>query len=131
MCPKNQDEPSNRNIGGPTLASPDVVHTPSTIIAQTTVGTQSASRQDSESPTLQNPPNPKAKIDSMSCIRESFSHLPLPAEVAKVVMASWRTSTKKQYQRQIDPYKPGLTVALQFLHTLYDNELSYSPINTA
>ena len=58
-------------------------------------------------------------------------------------MASWRTSTKKQYhtyinkwldfcrQRQIDPYKPGLTVALQFLHTLYDNELSYSAINTA
>ena len=34
-------------------------------------------------------------------------------------------------QRQIDPYKPGLIVALQFLHTLYNNELSYSAINTA
>ena len=143
MCPKNQDEQSNWNIGGPTLANPDVVHTPPTIIAQTTVGIQSASRQDSESPTLQNPPNPEAKIDSMSCIRKSFSHLPLPAEVAKVVMASWRSSTKKQYhtyinkwldfcrQRQIDPYKPGLTAALQFLHTFNDNELSYSAINTA
>ena len=120
-----------------------MVHTPPAIIAQTTVGIQPASRQDSESPTLQNPPNPKAKIDSMSCIRKSFSHLHLPAEVAKVVMASWRASTKKQYhthinkwldfcrQRQIDPYKPGLTVALQFLHTLHDNELSYSAINTA
>ena len=120
-----------------------MVYTPPAIIAQTTVGIQSASRQDSESPTLQNSPNFKAKIDSMSCIRESFSYLHLPEEVAKVVMGSWRTSTKKQYhtyinkwldfccQRQIDPHKPGLTVALQFLHTLYDNELSYSAINTA
>ena len=73
----------NRNIGGPTLANPDVVYTPPAIVAQTTVGIQSASRQDSESPTLQNSPNPKAKIDSMSCIRESFSHLHLPEEVAK------------------------------------------------
>ena len=79
----------------------------------------------------------------MSCIRESFSHLQLPEQVTKVLMASWRTSTKKQYhtyinkwldfchQRQTNPYKPGLSVALQFLQTLYDNELSYSAINTA
>ena len=35
------------------------------------------------------------------------------------------------HQRQADPYKPGLSVALDFLHTLYDNKLSYSAINTA
>ena len=35
------------------------------------------------------------------------------------------------HQRQTNPYKPGLSVALQFLQTLYDNDLSYSAINTA
>lgn len=120
-----------------------MVHTPTAITIQPTMGLQAASRPDSESPTLQDSPNSEAEVDSMSCIRESFSHLQLPEQVTKVLMASWRTSTKKQYHiyinkwldfchhRQTNPYKPGLSVALQFLQTLYDNDLSYSAINTA
>ena len=60
----------------------------------------------------------------------------------QVAMSSWRRGTQKQYhtyitkwvdfchQRQINYYKPGLNNALQFLHTLYELNLSYSTINT-
>ncbi|XP_028403388.1 uncharacterized protein LOC114526085 [Dendronephthya gigantea] len=135
--------PSDRNIGGPTLADSGMVHTPVAIIAQSTMGPRPASRHDVEPSTVQNTPNPKAKADSMPCIRESLANFQLSEEVTQVIMSSWRSNTKKQYhtyitkwldfchQRQGNPYKPELSQAMNFLQTLYNAGLSYSAINTA
>ena len=95
-----------------------------------------------ESSPLHNTSNSKFTIDCRSCVRESLSHLQLPDDVMQVAMSSWRRGTQKQYhtyitklvdfchQGQINYYKPGLNNALQFLHTLYELNLSYSTINT-
>ena len=61
----------------------------------------------------------------------------------EIIMSSWKSTTKKQYsvylhkwnefciQRQIDPMRPTVNKVLDFLHTLYVQDLSYSTINTA
>lgn len=60
-----------------------------------------------------------------------------------VILASWRPSTKEQYEtylkqwvefcktRGVDPKNSSLSMGLDFLHALYIKGLSYSAINTA
>lgn len=79
----------------------------------------------------------------MSCVREYFRRMQIPADVTKVLMASWRKGTQKQYatylqkcvafcsERQVDYLAPSLNDALNFLFTLYNKGLSYSTLNTA
>ena len=79
----------------------------------------------------------------MSCVREYFRRMQIPADVTKVLMASWRKGTQKQYatylqkwvafcsERQVDYLAPSLNDALNFLFTLYSKGLSYSTLNTA
>ena len=79
----------------------------------------------------------------MSCVREYFRRIQIPADVTQVLMASWRKGTQKQYatylqkwvaffsERQVDYLAPSLNDVLNFPFTLYDKGLSYSTLNTA
>ena len=79
----------------------------------------------------------------MSLIRTSLHTQGLPENTLKVIMASWRESTQKQYaghlqkwqlfchRRQVDVFSPPITEVLLFLTELYDTGASYSTLNSA
>ena len=79
----------------------------------------------------------------MSPVWQSIQDRGISKEAAKLIMASWRDGTKKQYgtyitkwqnfcdQRQINPIQPSLGSVLDFLTVLYQQGLTYSAINTA
>ena len=85
----------------------------------------------------------KTEIDGVSCRRNSFTNYNISGHVANILMASWRSSTQKQYktyieqwlkfcgERKINCYSPQIGEALDFLAGLYDKYLSYSTLNTA
>ena len=71
---------------------------------------------------------------------------PSPVETTKttdIILQSWRQSTQKQYDthlwkwilfssaRKIDPIHTNVTDAVEFLASMYDQNLSYSSINSA
>ena len=63
--------------------------------------------------------------------------------MADIIVKSWRPGMQKQYlvyinrwtrfcnERKINPIVPSVTSILEFLHPLYEQDLSYSTINTA
>ena len=79
----------------------------------------------------------------LSCIRDYYKAAGFSTAVTSVLMSSWRTGTKKQYntyirkwlefccERTIDKYSPTLVQALSFLESLHGHGLSYSGLNTA
>lgn len=79
----------------------------------------------------------------MSCVRKIYREQGFSRKTVGVLMASWRSSTKKQYQsfikrwiqycnkRKISFLQPDLDDALQFLTDLFETGLSYSSLNTA
>ena len=88
--------------------------------------------------TTQNPAS-----DGLSFIRNTFAQQDLSSVITGILMASWRTGTKKQYktyverwlafgrERKINHSSPKIGEALQFLMSLYNQGLTYSTINTA
>ena len=101
--------------------------------------------------TLQLPFAPEKNIPScqknnalcMSFIRKSLHSQKFSKRFESVIMSSWRTTTKKQYQtyyqkwqkftceRQIDSLHPPLNQVLDFLADLFESGLRYSALNTA
>ena len=83
------------------------------------------------------------ETDGVSALRNSFRQYQVSANVADILMASWRSGTQKQYkvyleiwmdfcrQRKTNYYSPEISDALDFLMSLYSKGLSYSTINTA
>ena len=79
----------------------------------------------------------------MSIIRRRFSQQGYSKSVIDIILASWRDATKSQYQsclnkwvdfciaKDIDIISPSLVEAMDFLTFLYEQNLSYSSINTA
>ena len=79
----------------------------------------------------------------MSIIRRRFSQQGYSKSVIDIILASWRDATKSQYQsclnkwvdfciaKDIDIISPSLAEAMDFLTFLYEQNLSYSSINTA
>jgi len=79
----------------------------------------------------------------MQDIRKTITDESIPADIADIIMQSWRQITQKQYDvylrkwtkfcttRQINPVQPTVNSVLQFLHKLYTDDFSYSSINTA
>lgn len=79
----------------------------------------------------------------MSCIRESYEIKGYSDKVIDILMASWRSSTKKQYDvyykkwnifcvdTHTDPVSPSIQNILDFLSGLYHAGLGYSALNTA
>ena len=82
----------------------------------------------------------KTEIDGVSCLRNSFTNHNISGHVADILMASWRSSTQKQYKTYIEQwlkfcgegkinyYSPQIGEALYFLAGLYDKHLSYSTL---
>lgn len=87
----------------------------------------------------------KEEIDyaGMSPVWQSIQDRGISEAAAKLIMASWRDGTKKQYstyitkwqkfcnQRQISHIQPSVVPVLEFLTLLYQQGLTYSAINTA
>lgn len=94
--------------------------------------------QSSDSFTAEN-----SETNDMSCVRKRYREQGFSRKTVGVLMASWRSSTKKQYQsfikrwiqycnkRKISFLQPDLDDALQFLTDLFETGLSYSSLNTA
>lgn len=84
-----------------------------------------------------------SEINDMSRVREIYRQQGFSRKTVAILMASWRSSTKKQYQsfikrwiqycnkRKISFVQPDLDDVLQFLTELFESGLSYSSINTA
>ena len=79
----------------------------------------------------------------MSCVRKRYREQGFSRKTVGILMASWRSSTKKQYRsfikrwiqycnkRKISFLQPDLDDALQFLTDLFEIGLSYSSLNTS
>ena len=76
-------------------------------------------------------------------MRRLYHNRGFSEKATNIVLQSWRQSSQKQYdahikkwllfctQRQTDPICPCISVAVEFLTTLYEEVLSYSSINSA
>lgn len=76
-------------------------------------------------------------------LREKLYSKGLSKQATELILASWRTGTKKQYNsylskwmrfccsREIDPFNPTITCVISFLTELYQKGLGCSGINTA
>ena len=89
----------------------------------------------------------KEEIDyaGMSPVSQSIQDRGISEAAAKLIIASWRDGTKKQYstymyitkwqkfcnQRQISHIQPSVVSVLDFLTLLYQQGLTYNAINTA
>lgn len=89
------------------------------------------------------PPSSQPSVGCMPGVWQRFRNLDIPEETSRILMASWRVSTQKQYstyqdrwfkfcsRKQIDSLHPSVNQVLDFLTSLYNAGLSYSTINTA
>ena len=89
------------------------------------------------------PPKEQAKDGGMSVIREFYQTQGISQSAAKLLLASWRGGTKKQYdvyikkwtefcaERQANQFYPLVVDVLDFLTELYEKGFTYSAINTA
>ena len=85
----------------------------------------------------------ETEADGLSLIRRSLSNRGISPETQATILNSWRSGAQKQYQvflnkwqsyadqRDADPLYPTMNQVLDFLQELYQQELSYSGINTA
>ena len=81
-----------------------------------------------------------AAVDCMASIDRQFETKGFSAETRKLLAASWRAGTKKDYsgkfkkfrswcaEREIDPYSISLTQVAEFLTCLFNQDLKYRTI---
>ncbi|XP_021365911.1 uncharacterized protein LOC110458506 [Mizuhopecten yessoensis] len=81
--------------------------------------------------------------DSLQVIRECLQRQGFSTQVTNIILASWMTSTQKQYgvhirrwlsfceQGTVDPLQPSVTDLLEFLSNMFHKGLGYSSVNTA
>ena len=77
-------------------------------------------------------------LNGMQVIRRRLPGCQISANIADIIVKSWRPGTQKQdsdyinrwtqfcNEREINAIVPSVTSALEFLHTLYEQDLSYS-----
>ena len=99
--------------------------------------TDTSSQQDGT------PPKDQAKDGGMSVIREFYHTQGISQSATKLLLASWRGGTKKQFdvyikkwtkfcaERETDQFLPLVVDVLDFLTELYEKGFTYSAINTA
>ena len=78
-----------------------------------------------------------------SFIGEAFRYTELPSEVTKVILESWRPSTRSRYEPVLkrwhryaissneDPYSPDVNTVLTFMHGMYLSGCLYSGLCAA
>ena len=114
------DEP----LSGQTAHTSTVEHTPDSISQWRS--------SPSETPT---PPN------GLQSLWQSFEERGISSKATTIILQSWATGTQKQYQPYIEKwlqfcakcslYDPPVNIVLDFLVTLYEQNLEYTTINTA
>ncbi|XP_068677273.1 uncharacterized protein [Montipora foliosa] len=82
-------------------------------------------------------------LDRMSAIRKSQANQGISNRTQEIMLGSWRSGTKKQYDISlrkrnlfasrgcVDPVQPPVSKVLDFLTELYNCGLGYSALNTA
>ncbi|CAG2204684.1 unnamed protein product [Mytilus edulis] len=77
------------------------------------------------------------------CVREHLQSKGVSNNVADIILQSWRSSTSQQYksylkkwklfssEREINLFDPPTEVILEFLNSLFEQNVGYSGINTA
>ena len=85
----------------------------------------------------------KTSVADMQVIRRSLESKSIYGKSADIILSSWRTGTQKQYtthinkwlkscgEKQVDPLYPSIADIISFLTGLYEQDLSYSSLNTA
>lgn len=87
-------------------------------------------------------PNEKTEPRMFSIIRRTLKDKGVPKQARELILKSWRSSTKQQYNgyiskwfefcgQQINPIKPSINEILKFLSSLYVKGLQYRSLGTA
>ncbi|XP_062571921.1 uncharacterized protein LOC134233885 [Saccostrea cucullata] len=115
---------------------------PRLLQGQLSVAGHSKSSDDAEQ-TREVPPTEKNETGRIPCIGESFKNRGLSDDTQKILLSSWRESTKKQYRayfekwlsfcnsRQINVFEANVNNVLSFLTELFQSGSGYSCLNTA
>ena len=89
------------------------------------------------------PVTKETDVVSMSFMRRLYQNKGFSPQATNIILNSWRESSHQQYgtyiskwllfcsKREINPVRPSITMAVEFLTELYDLGLGYSSINTA
>ena len=89
------------------------------------------------------PPSTMLNPRRLQIVSKQLSAKELPAKTLDIIMASWRTSTQKNYSSilhqwlsfcfewDFDSSVLSVTTVLEFLKTLYERGIGYSQINKA
>ena len=135
----------NRNCCSPRLANSELICQSSAHYGQgeSADNSQKGSSVSTEPPVRSTSPVEKTQSDGMSIIRENLNHIGLSSSAQKVLMASWRPGTSKQYDSYLRKWScyckdnginrchPTITQAIEFLVSLYSSGLGYSAVNSA
>ena len=143
MSTKNCPGPSQRNSDHPSVANSNLVFTSATAAMPSTLDIETLEEPTATCHPTSTPTAQQATPNGLSALRESFTQFNVSPDVTKILMASWRVGTQKQYKTYIEKWlafchqrgitysSPKINEGLDFLMTLYNQGLSYSTINTA
>ena len=85
----------------------------------------------------------KDGVDGLSLVGRALKDRNVSKRASNIIMASWRSGTKKQYsthikkwfsycdKRKVNHFQTDLNSVLDFLSELFENGNSYSAVNTA
>ena len=94
-------------------------------------------------PSTAAPNGPQPASSGLQTLREALCHQGIPTNAQKLVIESWRNSTRKSYapyikswttfcrQQNITIFSPSINDVLTFLSNLHDEGKSFSTLNTA
>lgn len=139
-----ENRQSQRNRDRAPLANTGMVYSTHGVTDRQT-DTHSTSEESSVSAnknsrtSFEEPINP----DGMSCIRKLFREQGFSESTTNIIMCSWKSGTKKQYntfikrwlqhccKNKVSSIQPSLNQVLEFLTQLFETGLGYSSLNTA
>ena len=144
MPGKNASKQSRGDPGGALLDLPKLVSQ----IVDTTGSSSIYDHSNGSPPDFSRVPETspieeKAESVSLSFVRRLYKNRGFSERATNIVLQSWRQSSQKQYdahirkwllfctKRQANPICPTISVAVDFLTSLYDEGLSYSSIISA
>ena len=135
---------SRSSIGCTDLANSELVAvSPSAVSGSSGAITQNTGHSVSTQPTREEAPTGKTKTGCFSIIRKVLESKQIQTESVELILQSWRSSTKNQYEtylkkwfefssvREMDPLKPSVNSILNFLCDMYKDGVKYSAIGTA
>lgn len=147
----NREDPEEdcRRRGGGSASCTDLANSelvavaPSVVSGSSGAVTKTSGHSTTTQQTRKEAPTGKTETGCFSIIRKELENKQIQTESVELILQSWRTSTKKQYEtylrkwfefssiRKMDPLKPSVNSVLNFLCDLYKEGVKYSAIGTA